>query len=486
MSSTAEYASGGGVTWVKFRGLDFDPSKLDEQVTVKPKVLAESGKAFKEAKTEDGMTYLLPRIEAIHAGSTRNNTRYPAEKLRGSEELKSGVYSWLHPYAKPVIYNHDVETEASGRIQAAAFAEYTAAGRPGIIVVPKITSKKAIDDIIGGRLLTVSIGATTDAAICSVCGTDIINEGFCGHMKGETYDGVKAEWIVGNVWFDELSWVNVPADSDAMIIDSGGVISTAESFAYNGREIIDLSKKTTEWLVDSKTVLSEGLQPEEEKGDSTLLTEQEIKALQDELASTKEANETLVSEKEVLTAENEQLKTDLEETTTAKENAEKALSEKEAELATTQESLTAKETEVEELTATKESLEAEKAALETSLSEEKEAHTHAVEENARLSTEMHKVVAERVVDLRVSLGKETNREEAIATYVGRSTESLNDSLADLLQEATKAPVKPATRQVEKVENPGASTDGTEITESKSTMTTEEVLANLFRGQSTRK
>jgi hypothetical protein len=470
---------------VKWKGLDIDPRKLDESVTVKPQIVKESAVAFKEAKTEEGMRYLLPRIEAIHAGSTRNSTRYPAEKLRGNEELKSGVYSWMHPYPKPVIFNHDIETEATGRIQAAAFAEYTAAGRPGIIVVPKITQEKAIDDILGGRLLTVSIGATTDAAICSVCGTDIINEGFCGHYKGETYEGVKAEWIVGNVWFDELSWVNVPADSDAMIVDSGGVISTAESFAYNGKEIINLGKNTTEWLVDSQTVLAEGLQPTKEKGDITL-NEEQVKALQEELDALKAEHATAVSEKEALTSEVEQLKTDVEEATAAKETAETALAEKEAELTTAQETLATKETEVAELTATNETLVAEKTALETSLTEEQEARTQVVEENARLSTEMHKTLAERVVDLRVSLGKESNREEAINTYVGRTTESLNDSLGDLLKEAATAPKKPGTRQVEKVENPAANLDGKEVTESKSTMTAEEVLANLFRGPGARK
>lgn len=472
---------------MKYMKLDVDPRKLDETFTVKPRILAESGRAFQEAKTASGERYLLPRIEAIHAGSTRNFTRYPAEKLRGSEELKSGVYSWMHPFPKPVIHNHDVETEATGRIQAAAFAEYTAAGRPGIIVVPKITQEKAIDDIVNGRLLTVSIGANTDAAICSVCGTDIINEGFCGHYKGETFDGIKAEWIVGNVWFDELSWVNVPADSDAMIVGGTEAISTAESFAYNGREIINLGKNTTEWLVDANTVLSEGLKPNtQKKGDTTLLTEEEVKALQDELELTKGQNVTLVSEKEVLTVENEQLKKDIGEVTVAKNTAEATLVEKEAELATVQEQLTIKETEVVDLTATKESLESEKLTLETSLTEEKEGRTAVVDENARLSTEMHKMVAERVVDLRVSLGKEANRDEAIGNYVGRTTESLNDSLADLLKETALVAKATAPRHVEPVLNPALDSEGKLIVEGKTTITAEDALLALFRGPGAKK
>lgn len=459
---------------MKFKGLDIDPRKISESVTVKPSIQVESGKAFKEAKSEGGMRYLLPRIEAIHAGTTRNDTRYPAEKLRGSQEIGSGVYSWMNPYPKPVIYNHDIETEASGRIQTAAFAEYTSAGRPGIIVVPKITQEKAIEDILGGRLLTVSIGATTDAAICSVCGTDIINDGFCGHYKGETFDGVKAEWIVGNVWFDELSWVNVPADQDAMIIDSGGVISTAESFAYDGRDIINLGKKTTEWLVDAQTALAEGLQPTDKKGAIPLLTEQEIKQLQDDLKEAQDAKAALevektdlVAEKEVLTQANEQLKTDMEDTVAEKTTAEDALVEKETELAA--------------ITATKESLETEKTALQESLDAEKEARTTLLEENTRLATDIHKALAERVVDLRVSLGKEAVREDALTTYVSRSTESLQDSLGDLLKEAAVAPVVPAVREKQTLEHPGSGVLATKVTKETVELTTESVLANLFRG-----
>lgn len=463
---------------MKYRGLDIDPRTLDETVTVKPTILAESAKAFKEyVSTGDGTQFLLPRIEAIHAGTTRNHTRYPAERLKGDASLHSGQYSWMYPFAKPVIFNHDINTEASGRIQSATFTENTQAGKPGIIVVPKITDSKAINDILGGRLLTVSIGATTDAAYCSICGTDIISEGFCGHMKGQEYDGQVAEWIVGNVYFDELSWVNVPADSSAMIVGGVDTVHQAESFAVTGKEMINLGKNTTEWLVDPKSALVEGL-TKLGRGENTL-NEEQVKALQEELEALKTQNATLVSEKEQLTAEVQQLKTDVEETTTAKQTAEQALTEKETELTAVQESLASKEVEVTQLTTVKEGLEA-------SLEEEKQARTQVVEENASLATEMHKMVAERVVDIRLSLGKESDREEAIGRFVERSTESLNDTLADLLTEAVTAP-KSVVRTVEKVEQPtGTPVEGTQVTESKTQLTTEDVIKNLFSGPGLRK
>ena len=200
---------------VEYKGMKVDPTRLNESVTIQ---LPSASKGSLKESFGQGET-ISPRIEAIHAGTTKNYMYYPAEKLKGDKELKSGVHSWTSPYAKPVIFNHDTDTEVTGRVERAAYADYTQAGKPGIIVVPRITQPEAVKAVKDGRLLTVSIGGTTDAAVCSICETDIINEGFCGHMKGEVYDGVTATWIAGNIWFDELSWVNVPADENAMVVE---------------------------------------------------------------------------------------------------------------------------------------------------------------------------------------------------------------------------------------------------------------------------
>lgn len=201
---------------LKYKGLDIDPSKLNETVSVKN--ISAGGISLQESTS--GESYVMPRIEAIHSGATANNVYYPADKLKGSKDLQSGVYSWTKPYGKPVIYNHDLQTEVTGRIERAAYSEYTEAGKPGIILVPKISEPNAVQAVRDGRLLTVSIGASTNHAICSICGTDIINEGYCGHMKGEKYDEEIAHWIVGDIFFNELSWVNQPADSNAFVVDS--------------------------------------------------------------------------------------------------------------------------------------------------------------------------------------------------------------------------------------------------------------------------
>lgn len=440
------------MTLIKWKGLDVDPRQITESVIVKPNIRPDSMANLVESETAGGLKYLMPRIEAIHAGTTRNNTRYLAEKLRGSAELRSGTYSWLHPYAKPIIYNHDIESRNTGRVHSAFFSELTAAGRPGITVVPKITDKQAIEDILGGLLLTVSIGATTDSATCSLCMTDILEEGFCGHHKGEVYEGTKVEWIAGNLWFDELSWVNVPADQDAMITDAG-IISVAEAFAGQGREIIDLGKEKHEWTLTPKMAFAEGLiltKPQE--GDSTLTVE-ELNAKVAELEAEKASLTVQVEEagKMIQAKEQEILEKSVELDAKTAELAEKA-----ATLEATSTELEEKTQEVAALSTTKEELVTAQAAL-TTVTEEldtvKAEKTSLVEHNATLVTEAHTSLVERVVDLRLSLGKEAVRETAVEELAKRSTESLKDSLVDLLKESVLAPV--TTRVVESVDNPAA-------------------------------
>lgn len=424
---------------LKWNGLEVDPSKIKESTIVRPNILPESKALFQESKKEgDKPKILMPRIEAIHAGKTRNNTKYLADKLKGDPLLKSGIYSWTQPYPKPVIFNHDTDTEAVGRVVSASYSKETKAGREGIIVIPAITDSAAIEKILDGRLLTVSIGATTDSVVCNICGTDIIEEGFCGHWKGEQYDGETAEWIIGNVWFDELSWVNVPADQDAMVVDPGAV-SVAEAYAHNGRELIDLGKQSTEWLVSQSKALSEGL-VQKEKGDvSTLPNVEELQAQVTDLqAKLDEANSAKETAEAAVEAANQTIAT--------KEAEVEALN---TQVAEKQAELDAKTAESE---AAKTSAEEEVAGLKTQVQELTSERDSLLSKNTELAAQIHKSTAERVVDLRVSLGKESDREAALAKFVERSTESLEDTLADLLIEASTATPQ---RVPGKVENPGS-------------------------------
>lgn len=423
---------------LKWKGLDVDPVKITESIITKPEI-GQIDTAFNESTNDTNITMLFPRIEAIHAGRTRNFNHYLAEKLKGDPDLKSGVYSWTSPYPKPVIHNHDIETEATGRVYSASYSEFTAAGGPGIIVTPKITQEKAIKDILEGRLLTVSIGASTNAAVCSICGTDIINEGFCGHMRGEEYDGQVTEWIAGDLWFDELSWVNVPADSDAMITMTDVNAATADISA--SKESVKSNTKsqplTTEQIVVKSVVEKD---------------EKEEKEMAEE--SKNETTETVEDVKE---------ETEVEETA----------GDEKPEETKTKEEATTEEVSVEE-TATSTKEETDLDSLKQELQESKETIQELEEANTLLAEELNKTIAEILVDIRVSLGKESNREEAMEKYASRTVESLKDSISDLLGDKPLA-VKKEARQKEEVEKPQGDTV---ITESKTLATQEErVISN---------
>lgn len=452
---------------MKWLHLSEDPSKIHESFQVKPQILDHHRHELSEGLL-GSVDYLLPHIEAIHVGTTRNYTNYPAESLMGDKIKNTGVYSWLYPYARPVIYNHDTNTRATGRIQSAVFSSVTQAGRPGIIVVPKITDKEAMDGIMSSRLLTVSVGATTDSVTCSICGQDIINDGFCGHFRGEQYDGQTAIWTVGDLTFDELSWVNVPADSDAMITDQGnGNYQSSETFAGgHERELIDLGKEATQWVVSKERVLQEGLNIEHKPKGAISMSEEEIKALQDKVTS---------------------LEKDVADTKEALDKSKKETEDAKAELTKSAEGLKSKEDEVASLTSEKEALNKKVTELTESLEMEKTAHQQVLDANTQMAEEKHADLLQRVADLRVRLGKESAKEDGSfdlesikGKFSGRSTESLNDTLSDLMGELPKSFVEGTQRVIQTVTNPGQKdvTDPAEPRENQD-LDTEAVIRNLF-------
>lgn len=448
---------------IKWKGLDIDPMIINESHTTKP-IVGQVDTSFNESTNEAGITVLYPKIEAIHAGSTRNSNHYLADKLRGNHEIRSGVYSWTAPYPKPVIFNHDTNTECTGRVYSASYSDITQAGRPGIICVPKITHRKTIEDILEGRLMTVSIGATTNAAVCSICGTDIINEGYCGHMRGEEYEGQVAEWICGDIFFDELSWVNVPADSDAIVTCNGinqqQMLTGEKVVVTTLGENTKTAKEDDVVKVDGATVEATAVNEENEHVEDTTVAEE-----------TTTVEETAVEEE--ATVEDESVE---------EANADDETAEDEAVAATTQEEAqTDHVATVEEHSAEEQLEEATQKIkeLEEALEVEKQANEGLKEANLSLAKELHESVVDFLVDLRMAIGKESNKEEAKAKFAERSVDSLKDSISDIFNEKQTFST---VRTVERVEKPkGASiTESTNVTtENSKVMSKEDIFINLL-------
>lgn len=241
--------------------------------------------SFKEA---DGTTKVMlkPRIEAIHAGRTKNNTIYLKEKLQGDREKHSGVHSWTYPYPKPMIINHDTRNEPLGRITSAQYIEDSVTGKPCIVISPEITDKEAIEKLMDGRYLTVSVGCFVDSATCNICGSNVM-EDWCEHYRGEEYDGVICGWVLGDLDFYECSFVNVPADQHAGVVgfDEGFQLEayTLENnklyqYNENGKNLV--GQQFAEQLG-----LTPGVQNPGEGGPTMTLTPEMQKAIEDFIAA---------------------------------------------------------------------------------------------------------------------------------------------------------------------------------------------------------
>lgn len=206
------------------------------------------------------------RIAATHAGRvTLNNGLYLPDKM------KAGTSTWTSPYPKPILLHHNAEDDGIGRVREAKYIDISTGfrressdhlrskfsdseiksdaildafiegklpiekaidvarelflkdysltkddsyeGLGYIELIASITDPDSIKKIITDRFLTGSIGARSDAAICSVCKKDWIKEEQCDHNPGHIYDGVLCVVIAGNLQYKEWSYVNQPADT---------------------------------------------------------------------------------------------------------------------------------------------------------------------------------------------------------------------------------------------------------------------------------
>ena len=205
---------------------------------------------FKDTLTTQA-PYLLIRVAASHAGRlTSNNAFYPPQRMQAA------IPTFIQPYQKPFLLNHNLEGDPLGRIISARYVDLTVSQPhlqpvrdllmfqqddlavfqlidilgnqlirpdfPGLgyaEIIARISSREAIERILDGRYQTVSVAFVTDQAICSICRTDWLQDGKCEHTPGKMVDDKPCFIIVGNMRFDEVSFVNRPADSLAGVLE---------------------------------------------------------------------------------------------------------------------------------------------------------------------------------------------------------------------------------------------------------------------------
>lgn len=178
--------------------------------------------------------------EGIHSIITGNYTYYEPTCIEESVPL------WTYPYNIPIIFHHkEHDSQIIGRVKKAEYIKLSKRTKtPALKFIFGIGDKDGKEGIQNGTLSTISIGAKAVDLRCSVCGRNLVKDGFCEHERGKTYDDKLCYWIVKKIVPKEVSYVIVPSDKYAYSeapLSGKDVISISESIKDN--EVKDLANK---------------------------------------------------------------------------------------------------------------------------------------------------------------------------------------------------------------------------------------------------
>lgn len=168
---------------------------------------------------------LIVSADVSHTGYVNENFRYYHPGFG-----KVSAKSWNMPYPKPVLLEHrkhdgfgESASEPLGRAIKGIYVDFGVTGgkandlvtRKGVQrVYSTISGSENIEKVMDGRYLTISVSGNSETVKCSICGTDLKKAG-CEHDVGETYDKKLAYMIYDRLYFDEWSYVLLPADTQA-------------------------------------------------------------------------------------------------------------------------------------------------------------------------------------------------------------------------------------------------------------------------------
>lgn len=154
---------------------------------------------------------ILATIDTSRSGTIVNGRVYPAK------EMKAGNATWTFPFRKPFLKQHPAqgmfssgdEPLVQGRIVGGKFVSlkddlindwinppFRDEGSGMVLNSVEISDKEAVEAIIDGRMLTVSVGMTPNKILCPFCQSDWAaamrqNGGppeKCDHRPGNAYD----------------------------------------------------------------------------------------------------------------------------------------------------------------------------------------------------------------------------------------------------------------------------------------------------------
>jgi hypothetical protein len=248
----------------------------------------------------EGGESLLVRVAATHAGILNANNRFYRP-----DRMQSSVPTWFPKggFHKPVLIGHDEHGPAIGRVIEAKYVDesykyasefptlkdsifysrdakkvglfesvdwivdnlmdlddYTGLGY--IELGMKVTDPEAIEKVLRDEYLTVSVGFGTDAGFCSVCHQDWSKDDKCEHRPGKMYDGKKAFLISGNFYYDEVSFVNFPADPFAGTVSKKTLTDSREKIFFLGLPSVDRNRLVSTGLKLTDSLYESDIQVE--------------------------------------------------------------------------------------------------------------------------------------------------------------------------------------------------------------------------------
>lgn len=257
-----------------------------------------------ENKSEP-VTSITPTVEAIHSIITKNKTFYP------EDELLIALETWTSPHPKPILINHNWWSgDPVGRVKKAEFApSQILIGSNCIKLILNISNKDTIEKVLDGRYLTMSIGASANKVICSICNTNLVESGMCSHHRGRKYEGKECFWTIGGLEFEEISFVSIPADPNAQVIvknhTEGGDETVKESAIVDLSDLealIAVGEQNVETLHVTESVSQQAetqTAPPSDKG-----MQPEIDKLSKQIEGLQNTIQELISAKESLSEEN--------------------------------------------------------------------------------------------------------------------------------------------------------------------------------------
>jgi hypothetical protein len=379
-------------------------------VNIQSKIEDEAGNVINErdlindVKNGD-VTALDVTFEATHSGRRINYALY------NSESMAEDCASFMQPFAKPLIKNHDRHTEPLGRIVNVNFdkSEFLE-DSDTINATFRVSDQDAMEKFADGRYKTMSIGAGANKIVCNTCGKTILDSGkmkFCGHWRGETYKDSVCTWTMTGLDYREGSVVNDPADEYAQV-------KRIKVLRKGDSKMSDESKKeqvTNSAVNDIDNILN-GVEP-------TATTEPTNNATDSEGATQEPAAQEPTAEL-----------TDAEKITKLEADLKQAQDELEAEKTANTEALAAKDSEIEVL-------KADKLVVDNELATRKEQLVSLAKLNKQLLT-----------DNLMTLNPELKDEEV----ADKSAAELNQMITDF--KATQQQ-EPAQRTQAKLNDPGA-------------------------------